>query len=539
MCWHVYGLIYRAERNYNEAIKAYKQALRIDTHNIQILRDLSLLQIQMRDLQGFAKTRHAILELNPNQKTNWLTFALSKHLCGNIDEAINIIDIYLDTLDEASIEFKSNYESSELALYKNMLICEKVEQQHDLQNDLAVNNTNHVDYNEPYQHLKTIEHLIKDKYSYLMKKAFYQLQLKEFDKAKHTYLQIFQTFGSTEDYSVHSGYMISLLQLDSHVISSYYKLLNHYKYKQDLGGARTIATILPLLTQEQKTTLYDAYTTVLLDKYPKSHAVQRIPLTLLEHTSDEWKQRIETYMQKQLVRGVPSLGSDLASLFLIEQPIDDDNYQGTAVDSLYMIASDPYDIISHPIYKAVSDIVDTYITSLEQRSAFPKNGDSTAEPPSTLLWTWYLRAVLYDLTGQYSKAIEMTSKCLEQTPTAVDVYELQGKIYKNAGDIDKAVSSTDEGRLLDKQDRYINNQTVKYLLQAGKESEALETMALFTRHESDPEQNIFDMQCYWYEMELGHCLWKKGDLGKALKKFRECRLIIFVDLVYCSLHPLS
>jgi N-alpha-acetyltransferase 15/16, NatA auxiliary subunit len=28
--WHVYGLIYRADRNYEEAIKCYRNALRID-----------------------------------------------------------------------------------------------------------------------------------------------------------------------------------------------------------------------------------------------------------------------------------------------------------------------------------------------------------------------------------------------------------------------------------------------------------------------------------------------------------------------------
>lgn len=53
VCWHVYGLIYRADRNYAEAIKCYLNALRIDKENVQILRDLSLLQIQMRDLSGF------------------------------------------------------------------------------------------------------------------------------------------------------------------------------------------------------------------------------------------------------------------------------------------------------------------------------------------------------------------------------------------------------------------------------------------------------------------------------------------------------
>ena len=47
--WHVYGLIYRGEKNYEEAIKCYKHALKYDKDNIQIIRDYSLLQMQMRD----------------------------------------------------------------------------------------------------------------------------------------------------------------------------------------------------------------------------------------------------------------------------------------------------------------------------------------------------------------------------------------------------------------------------------------------------------------------------------------------------------
>lgn len=45
MCWHVYGLLYRSDRDYKEAIKCYKQALKRDKDNGQILRDLGLLQI--------------------------------------------------------------------------------------------------------------------------------------------------------------------------------------------------------------------------------------------------------------------------------------------------------------------------------------------------------------------------------------------------------------------------------------------------------------------------------------------------------------
>lgn len=45
VCWHVFGLLYRSDREYREAIKCYRNALRIDPENIQILRDLSLLQV--------------------------------------------------------------------------------------------------------------------------------------------------------------------------------------------------------------------------------------------------------------------------------------------------------------------------------------------------------------------------------------------------------------------------------------------------------------------------------------------------------------
>ncbi|KAG4383186.1 hypothetical protein GLYMA_13G027850v4 [Glycine max] len=47
VCWHVYGLLYRSDREYWEAIKCYRNALRIDPDNIEILRDLSLLQISL------------------------------------------------------------------------------------------------------------------------------------------------------------------------------------------------------------------------------------------------------------------------------------------------------------------------------------------------------------------------------------------------------------------------------------------------------------------------------------------------------------
>ena len=67
VCWHVYGLLQRSDKKYDEAIKCYRNALKWEPENIQILRDLSLLQVQMRDLEGYKVNQFC--QLNQFQKT--------------------------------------------------------------------------------------------------------------------------------------------------------------------------------------------------------------------------------------------------------------------------------------------------------------------------------------------------------------------------------------------------------------------------------------------------------------------------------------
>src|SRR3954470_17355754 len=43
ICWHVYGLLYRSAKNVEEAIKAYKFALRLEPEAATIQRDLAFL----------------------------------------------------------------------------------------------------------------------------------------------------------------------------------------------------------------------------------------------------------------------------------------------------------------------------------------------------------------------------------------------------------------------------------------------------------------------------------------------------------------
>ena len=53
ICWHVFGLAYREEKNYEEASKCYAQSLRCDPNNSQVHRDYAMLQIQMRNFEAY------------------------------------------------------------------------------------------------------------------------------------------------------------------------------------------------------------------------------------------------------------------------------------------------------------------------------------------------------------------------------------------------------------------------------------------------------------------------------------------------------
>ena len=93
------GLIYRADRNYSEAKKCYLNAYRRDQKNLTLLRDLSLLQIQLRDLPGYLKTRKAMLHLKPNRHEYWYALSLAWQLVGHFDEAIDVMITFEDIVE--------------------------------------------------------------------------------------------------------------------------------------------------------------------------------------------------------------------------------------------------------------------------------------------------------------------------------------------------------------------------------------------------------------------------------------------------------
>ncbi|KAH9373691.1 hypothetical protein HPB48_018664 [Haemaphysalis longicornis] len=111
---------WRSDRKYDEAIKCYRNALKWDKDNIQILRDLSLLQIQMRDLEGYRDTRYQLFMLRPTQRASWIGFSMSYHLLKDYDMALKILEEFRKTQTKRGYD----YEHSELLLYQNMVMRE-------------------------------------------------------------------------------------------------------------------------------------------------------------------------------------------------------------------------------------------------------------------------------------------------------------------------------------------------------------------------------------------------------------------------------
>jgi peptide alpha-N-acetyltransferase len=109
-------------KKYEEAIKCYRNALKWDHENMQILRDLSLLQIQMRDIEGFRDTRYQLLKARPAQRSSWVGYALSYHLLRDYPMALKVMEEYRKT--QVPGQSKPDYEFNEMVLYESQLLQE-------------------------------------------------------------------------------------------------------------------------------------------------------------------------------------------------------------------------------------------------------------------------------------------------------------------------------------------------------------------------------------------------------------------------------
>ncbi|XP_050231671.1 N-terminal acetyltransferase A complex auxiliary subunit NAA15 [Mercurialis annua] len=436
VCWHVYGLLYRSDRDYREAIKCYRNALKIDPDNIEILRDLSLLQAQMRDLTGFVETRQQLLTLKPNHRMNWIGFAVAQHLNSNASKAVDILEAYEGTLEVDYPPDNERCEHGEMLLYKISLLeeCGSLE--------------------------RALEELRKKGSKIVDKLSFKEQEVSLLVKLLHL----------EDGADMYRG----LLAMNP----------DNYRYYEGLQKCVGLDSENGHYSADKIDKLDDLYKS-LGQQYTWSSAVKRIPLDFLQ--GDKFHEAADNYVRPLLTKGVPSLFSDLSSLY------------------------------DHP---GKANILENLILELEHsiRTTGKYPGREEKEPPSTLMWILFFLAQHYDRRGKYDIALTKIDEALEHTPTVIDLYSVKSRILKHAGDLTAAAALADEARCMDLADRYVNSECVKRMLQADQVPMAEKTAVLFTK-DGDQHNNLHDMQCMWYELASGESYFRQGDLGRALKKF--------------------
>ncbi|XP_047209635.1 N-alpha-acetyltransferase 15, NatA auxiliary subunit a [Girardinichthys multiradiatus] len=259
VCWHVYGLLQRSDKKYDEAIKCYRNALKWDKDNLQILRDLSLLQIQMRDLEGYRETRYQLLQLRPAQRASWIGYAVAYHLLEDFEMAAKIVEEFRKT--QQTSPDKVDYEYSELLLYQNQILREAGL------------------HKEALDHLNNYEKQMCDKLAVEETRGELLLKLERPEKASEIYRRLLE------------------------------RNPENWAYYQGLEKA-----LKPGSIEEHHKIYEESWVT-----FPRGLVPRRLPLSFL--TGEKFQECLDTYLRMNFTKGCPPVFTTLKSLYTDKEKV--------------------------------------------------------------------------------------------------------------------------------------------------------------------------------------------------------------------------
>ncbi|KAJ1889536.1 hypothetical protein LPJ66_007978, partial [Kickxella alabastrina] len=258
--WHVYGLVCKIDLKFDEAIKCYEEALKADSENINILRDLATMQTQMRQYEKLVETRQKLVKLSPQFPPFWIGLAVAYQLTGRFDLAAKTITTYQPTI-KIGPEI-SKEEISELLMYKNWLI------------ELSGN------YQKALENLKEIRPQIVDITGWKEQKANLLLRVNHMEAAAMAYQDLIERNPDNKEYI--RGYLAC--------------------NGLDLACAEDVDAILEVISTLQH-------------QFPTSNTLKFLPLTFCTGDGESFIEAADTLAKHALRKGIPSLFTSMKTLY--------------------------------------------------------------------------------------------------------------------------------------------------------------------------------------------------------------------------------
>ena len=91
---------------------------------MNVLRDLSLLQVQLKDYAGFAESRMKIMQHRPTELVNWTSYMVAVYLTGDYKTALDLFDTIEQTINaiENADKKPKPQEKNEIWLFKAKIL---------------------------------------------------------------------------------------------------------------------------------------------------------------------------------------------------------------------------------------------------------------------------------------------------------------------------------------------------------------------------------------------------------------------------------
>lgn len=458
-CWHFYGLAHRSDKNFPEAIKCFKFALRQDPSNITVLRDIGNLFIHTRDWESFVDVRQKLLAAKFNVRAHWVALSIGQRMLKNYDMAAAIVDVMATIMDSG----ETTADRSETYLYRAELAF------------LAGNPQQALDV------LRTNDKEIADTLMKQQLRAKAHAALRQVDKTERVALELIgQRFAEKDNFAL---------------------------IAQSRGIRLNPRSNMPLSADDAQplVDILDAAVAKLPRcDYAKRHALDCCPMT-------QFRDRLTAYAAPFIVKMIPSLFSVLKSLYASPERAAVIGEVFTAWEA--QLASGNFAAFGGAANPGFALWVKAYLAShftrLGQFETAHKYIDQAIQHTPTVEMLYLMKAKILQREGKLVEAAESAN--VARTLDLQDKY-LNGKAAKylfRAGNIEAAESTmqlfykaspVNDAFLvaLDSQCAWYELEVGNAFLNKGDYISALQNLLMYERHVYDNNMELMDFHAYTF-----------------------------------------